>query len=88
MASTFDQDLVLGEVHHQLQYAGNMLCMHPANERRRYIVTSPLIGWVHAQNDLWIWMLYMGEDMAIHNNFKAPLLIKKNSQGYQIQMGF
>ena len=22
-----------------------------ANERRRYIVTSPLIGWVHTQND-------------------------------------
>ena len=26
-------------------------CMHPANERRRYIVTSSLIGWAHAQND-------------------------------------
>ena len=25
--------------------------MLPANERRRYIVTSSLIGWVHAQND-------------------------------------
>ena len=25
--------------------------MHPANERRRYIVTSSLIGWVHRQND-------------------------------------
>ena len=27
------------------------LCMHPANERRRYIVTSCLIGWLHTQND-------------------------------------
>ena len=29
------------------------LCMCPANERRRYIVTSSLIGWAHAQNDSW-----------------------------------
>ena len=26
-------------------------CMRPANERRRYIVTSSIIGWVHTQND-------------------------------------
>ena len=30
---------------------GIKLCMRPANERRRYIVTSSLIGWVHTQND-------------------------------------
>ena len=28
-----------------------ILCMRPANERRRYKVTSPLIGWAHMQND-------------------------------------
>ena len=28
-----------------------ILCMHPVNKRRRYIVTSALIGWVHTQND-------------------------------------
>ena len=28
-----------------------ILCMRPANERRRYNVTSSLIGWAHAQND-------------------------------------
>ena len=28
-----------------------ILYMHPANERRRYIVTSSLIGWAHVQND-------------------------------------
>ena len=27
------------------------LCMRQANERRRYIVTSPLIGWAHTQSD-------------------------------------
>ena len=32
---------------------GIILCMHPANERRRYNVTSSLTGWVHAQNDPW-----------------------------------
>ena len=30
---------------------GIMLCMRPANERRRYNVTSFLIGWSHTQND-------------------------------------
>ena len=32
-------------------YPGIILCMHPANERWCYIVTSSLIGWVHAQKD-------------------------------------
>ena len=30
---------------------GSFLYMHSANERRRYIVTSSLIGWAHTQND-------------------------------------
>ena len=29
-----------------------ILCIRPANGGRRYIVTSPLIGRMHAQNDL------------------------------------
>ena len=28
-----------------------ILCMRPANERRRYIVMSSAIGWMHTQND-------------------------------------
>ena len=32
-------------------YSGIILLMRPANERRRYNVTSSLIGWAHAQND-------------------------------------
>ena len=28
-----------------------ILCMRSTNERRRYIVTSSLIGWAHTQND-------------------------------------
>ena len=35
------------------QTAGIILCMHPPNERRRYIVTSFVIGWAHTQNDSW-----------------------------------
>ena len=31
--------------------SGIIFCMHTANERRRYIVTSFLIGWAHSQND-------------------------------------
>ena len=27
------------------------MCMRPANERRRYNVTSSLIGWTHSQGD-------------------------------------
>ena len=33
--------------------AGIILCMHPANGRRRYNVTSSLIGWAHSQSDHW-----------------------------------
>ena len=31
----------------------NILCMRPANEKRRYSVTSSLIGWAHTQTDPW-----------------------------------
>ena len=35
--------------------AGIILCMCQANERRRYNVTSSLIGWAHTQNDPCRW---------------------------------
>ena len=38
----------------RLRIAGIVLWMRPANERRRYNVTSFLIGWAHQQNDPWI----------------------------------
>ena len=34
------------------QSAGIILCMRPANERRRCTVTASLIGWAHTQHDL------------------------------------
>ena len=40
--------------------AGIILGMGSANGRRRYIVTPPLIGWIHTQNDPWmvVWVLF------------------------------
>ena len=35
-------------------FSGISLYMRPANERRRYIVTSSVIGWAHTENDLYI----------------------------------
>ena len=45
---------LLGTFDHKLYWVQHyifILCMHPVNERRRYIVTSSLIGWEHTQND-------------------------------------
>ena len=36
-------------------YAGTILCMRPANDRRRYIVTSSPIGLAHTQNEPCLW---------------------------------
>ena len=51
---------ILGESQRKLhvldsgsQCAGIIMRMRPANERRRYNVTSSLIGWAHTQNDPW-----------------------------------
>ena len=43
----------IGKTVKNCEVAGIILCMRPANERRRYIVTSPLIGWAHTQYDPW-----------------------------------
>ena len=34
-------------------WAGIILSMGSANEKRRYIVASSFIGWAHTQNDIW-----------------------------------
>ena len=47
--------------------SGIGLYMHPANERRRYNVTSSLIGWGHTQNDPWnIYMTYFSHECPFH----------------------
>ena len=45
-------------------YIWIILSMASANERRRYIVTSPLIGWAHTQNDPWYTIL--NNDLILH----------------------
>ena len=42
--------------------AGTILCLRPANGRRRYIVTSSLIGRAHTQNDPCEWH----QDKVVH----------------------
>ena len=37
-----------GELCARLWYSGLILGLHPANERRRYFVTTSLIGWTQA----------------------------------------
>ena len=38
-------------ISYMLLKSGIILCMHSANERWLYIVTSSLIGWAHTQNE-------------------------------------
>ena len=40
-------------------HVGYNFCMRPASERRRYIVTSPLIGGAHTQNDPCLRQVYV-----------------------------
>ena len=35
----------------QMSWTRTILCMRPASGRRRYNITSSLIGWAHTQND-------------------------------------
>ena len=59
----------------QILLPGIILCVHPANGRRRYIVTSSLIGWAHSQNDPWLlWsaIRYLSGDQFL---FSADLII-------------
>ena len=48
-------------------YHHSNLWMHPANERRLYIVTSSLIGWAHAQKDPCIHAWSRSQELYIEN---------------------
>ena len=58
--------------------SGITLCMHPANERWRYIVTSSPIGWAHTQNDPWT---YVNTSHAGWHKYMAELLIPDADNG-------
>ena len=49
--NTVAADVIVRNADDLVVDTGNILCMHPANERLRYIVTSSLIGWAHTLND-------------------------------------
>ena len=53
--------------------AGIILCMRLVNERRRYIVTSSLIGWAHAEWSL-CWMVSFIVNRCIHRLQCATIL--------------
>ena len=59
---------------------GIILCIRPANERRRYNVTSSLNVWAHTQNDVtsslisWVHTLYVGHFISCplyHHGFTS-----------------
>ena len=52
-------------------YSGIILFMGSAIERRRYIVTSSLIGWAHVQNGPWVLTPHWGNqtvDESVYMN--------------------
>ena len=51
-----------------------VLCMRPANERRCYVVTSPLIGWAHAQK-CHLHMVGFQAEWHVRPDFKSNLLV-------------
>ena len=59
----------------QYSWAGIFLWMRPANERRRYIVTSSssLIGWAHPQNDPWLGVIM---SLVYHNVINITAMAK------------
>ena len=58
--------------------SGIILCMRPAKERWRYIVTSPLIGWSHTQNDPCI-RCYLCEQMNLPTHLGTTRLLASPS---------
>ena len=65
---------------HTLTYAGLILCMRPANERRRYNETSSLIGWAHTKNDPCLWPNNAWSRKSIHN--KTGKILIMTSHGH------
>ena len=55
----------------KLYWPGVIMCMHPASERRRYIVKLFLIGWPRNQNDPWFGNF---DDVRILRKWWLPLV--------------
>ena len=63
------------------QHTGIILCVHPANESRRYIVTPSLIGWVHTQNDPWACIYPQGNIIHTKNETEKNSFPETGCQG-------
>ena len=64
-----------------MNYAAIILGMGSINERQRYNVKSPLIGWAHAQNDLYTTVYQNSFRNTVHRIYKptfSSILCKKN----------
>ena len=65
-------DLSPATSHGIQEISGPILGLRPANERRRYCVTTSLIGWAQAQNQPWIWWYQsVKQDWILH--FQKPI---------------
>ena len=53
----------------------DLFCMHPANARRRYNVTSSLIGWAHTQNNPCVISRFMSKK-SLWYDYKEHILWK------------
>ena len=54
-------------------YPGIILCMPPANERWRYIVTASLIGWTHTPIETWKKTSFIYSVSAVPADGLAPM---------------
>ena len=64
------------------QHTGIILCMRPANERRRYNVTSSLIGWVHSQDDPWTYKQF---PLKLRVHWYAEYILQHHSKATEHQ---
>ena len=75
------------------EHAGIILCRRPANERRRYIVTSSLIGWAHIykmipEHDMLISQTLFKEMSEIIAADKILYHVRENHFGNYINPGY
>ena len=75
-------------LHRDLLTPGIILCMCPANGRRRYNVTSSLIGWAHTQNDLCTTGCFVKtlspQDCYVQVYLLTPFTLSYNNKGISL----
>ena len=66
-------------------YAGTILYMRPANERRRYTVTPSLIGWAHSEIGPCICLDICRQILTLKQlgNFSRHIILFPNTAHYE-----